>query len=223
MTAVLLIRHPRTTWNDEGRYQGRLDAPLTPEGERQAAAVRALFRGADFAAVYSSPLERASRLACSLAEETQAPLCTDERLAEIGLGEWQGLLRDQIAQRFPDTFRQWYVSPDLVRFPGGESLADVQTRTEAWLGDVLTRHRGSQTVVAVTHSAVIQVLAACSLGLELSCLHRINIANCSITILAGKEPPGSVVTLNDLQALYPSPADAVKGDFVSLMERRATH
>lgn len=224
MTAIFLIRHPRTTWNDEGRYQGWLDAPLSNDGEVQLRAISSLFQEEEIAAVYSSPLSRALTLGSALSEETGAPLISDMRIAEIGLGEWQGLYKDQIRERFPDLLALWDSSPQRVHFPGGESLADVRSRATAWLADVLTAFPGPQNVVATTHSAVIQILTACALGLDLSHLHSIHIDNCSITTLIGSEVPGSLLTLNDARALSPSPVAAAKPrNLVSLMEGRATH
>lgn len=223
MTAVFLIRHPRTTWNDEGRYQGWLDAPLTKHGETQVNAVAGLFAGENIAAVYSSPLARALSLGEALSERTGAPLKTDDRIAEIGLGEWQGLHRSQIAERYPDLLALWHSAPDRVHFPGGESLADVRRRTSAWLSSVFASYPGPQNVLATTHTAVIRVLAACALRLDLTYLHSIHIDNCSITTLAGSAVPGALLTLNDTRAIYSSPVAATEGkNLVSLVERRTT-
>lgn len=223
MTAVFLIRHPRTTWNDEGRYQGQLDAPLSDQGKSQLQAVSRLFAGEEIAAVYTSPLGRALGMAEALSAATGAPLYADDRLAEIGLGEWQGLYRDQIRERFPDLLSLWYSAPHRVHFPGGESLAEVRSRASAWLADVFATFTGSRNVVAATHSAVIRVLCATALGLELEHVHRIQVDNCGITTLAGSAAPGTLLTLNDTRAVFPSPVEAAAGtNLVSLVERRAT-
>lgn len=183
-----------------------------------------LFAGESASAVYSSPLTRALTLAVTLSDEMDVPLHTDERLAEIGLGVWQGLYREQIRERYPDIFELWYAKPNLVHFPEGESLAEVQARASSWLAEIIAKYPEGHTVIAVTHSAVIQVLAAAALGLDLSCIHRIHIDNCSITTLTGSSPPGALLTLNDRQALSRSPVAAASGgDLLSLIERRTTH
>jgi probable phosphoglycerate mutase len=33
---IILVRHGQTIWNEEGRFQGRLNSPLTKKGELQA-------------------------------------------------------------------------------------------------------------------------------------------------------------------------------------------
>ncbi|MDR7544907.1 MAG: histidine phosphatase family protein [Armatimonadota bacterium] len=55
-TAIYLIRHAETTWNAERRFQGTLDAPLSPRGVRQVAALAAALRDVPLAAVYTSPM-----------------------------------------------------------------------------------------------------------------------------------------------------------------------
>jgi probable phosphoglycerate mutase len=160
----------------------------------------------------------------SLSDELDAPLQTDERLAEIALGEWQGLYREQIRERFPDLFELWYSRPSLVHFPGGEALSDVLTRATEWLQSVLSRDPEGQNVIAVTHTSVIQVLAAAAIGLDLACLHRVHVDNCSVTTLVGSDAPGALVTLNDRRAITATPvAAASTQNLVSWMERRATY
>jgi probable phosphoglycerate mutase len=224
MTSVLLIRHPRTTWNDTGRYQGRLDAPLSELGKAQMNAAVDVFAGAEIAAIYSSPLRRAATLAERLARSIGAPLTLDDRLAEIGLGGWEGLYEQEIRERYPQMFAQWYGHPERVRFPGGESVADVQSRTAAWLADVFTAYPGDRNVIGVSHSAAIRVLSASALGLDLMHLHRVQVDNCSITTLVGTSPPATLLSLNDRRALSPSPVPVASDEnLVSLMERRASY
>lgn len=188
------------------------------------ASVVRLFRGQEIAAVYTSPLERAATLAEALSAETGAPLIRDERLAEIGLGAWQGLYRAEIEERYPQMFAEWYAQPQSVRFPGGETVADVQVRTSSWLADVLATHADPENIIAVSHSAAIQVLAASALELDLQYLHRIRIDNCSITTLVGNEAPAILLSLNDRRAISASPLPAATGpNPVSLVERRASY
>ena len=78
---VWLLRHGMTADNALGRYQGRRDTPLSPEG------VRAL-RPADFspATVYVSPLRRAVQTAQILFPA--AALVTVGDLAEMDFGDF---------------------------------------------------------------------------------------------------------------------------------------
>lgn len=222
MTAVFAVRHPQTTWNAAQRYQGRLEAPWSAEGRTQAGLLVRAFSGCDLSAVYSSPLSRSLDLARDLARATDAPLLIDERLTEIGLGEWEGLYRHEIEARYPDIYNEWYTRPQSVRFPGGETLHDVAMRAQSALSDVLDRFPSGE-VALITHSVVVQVLAAAALQLPLQAVHRLRITNASITTLCGIELPASLLSLNDTSVIYRSPlAAAAAEDCVSWRERRMT-
>ena len=60
---ILLVRHGETSWNREGRYQGRTDVPLSPDGESQVRALGARLAHVSIARAISSPLVRAKRTA----------------------------------------------------------------------------------------------------------------------------------------------------------------
>jgi len=95
---VLLLRHGESTWNAEGRWQGRADPPLSAEGERQAQ--DAVPRVAGVRAIWSSDLARARRTAELLAPPG-VNVRLDERLGERDVGAWAGLTRAEIDVRYP--------------------------------------------------------------------------------------------------------------------------
>ncbi|MGH2447854.1 MAG: histidine phosphatase family protein [Chloroflexota bacterium] len=203
MTTVFLVRHPQTTWNTEGRFQGGLEAPLTAEGSEQALLLAASFVGQPLAGVYTSPIGRAANTARLISDEAESPLFVDERLSEINMGAWEGLDHRQVKSRFPDVYRNWYSHPTQVTFPGGESLHDVQRRACDALGEIFERFPLARVAV-VTHSVVVQVLAASALRLELDNIHRITVSNSSVTTICGDEIPGTLVTLNATDERYRS-------------------
>ena len=49
------MRHGETTWNQQGRFCGRSDPPLTDRGRQQATALRTLIGDVVFDRVVSSP------------------------------------------------------------------------------------------------------------------------------------------------------------------------
>ncbi|MEK7873943.1 MAG: histidine phosphatase family protein, partial [Chloroflexota bacterium] len=55
-TTVYLVRHGESAWNAQGRYQGRLDAPLSELGLRQADLLARRLASVRRAAIYSAPL-----------------------------------------------------------------------------------------------------------------------------------------------------------------------
>ncbi len=166
---IYLVRHGETVWNREGRMQGRLDSPLTDEGEVQARRIgetlRALIdHGASFDVVVS-PLGRARRTAEIICKELgwDARACsTDDRLRELSLGEWDGLIQDEIEARFPGARRRrrenhWHHVP-----PGGESYEMVAARATDWLDGIAP----DRQLVVVAHGAVGRVLRGLYSGLS---------------------------------------------------------
>jgi phosphoserine phosphatase len=223
MTAIFLLRHPQTTWNQVERYQGRLDSPLSTEGWRQLRLAAEAFRGHSLDCVFTSPLGRTRRLAEAVAAVTSAPLRSDARLTEIGQGTWEGLHVSEIRARYPDLLTQWHTRPDLVRFPRGEALVEVEHRTASALDDIFSEFEGG-TVAVVSHSVVVQVIASRSLHIDLRFLHSIKISNAGVTTLCGSDAPGSLLSLNVTQALHGSPVDSASAEACAspIMRRQTT-
>lgn len=222
MTAVYLLRHPETTWNDAKRYQGRLESPLSTQGQLQARRLAVAFANQKLAAVYCSPLRRALDLGYEIAQQVDTPVCVDERLTEIAQCPWEGLHLAEIETRYLEMFEEWYSRPDRVHFPGGENLASVQVRALSVLDDVYARHP-TDHVAVVTHSVVIQVVVASILSLDLRYVHNVRVSNAGITTLCGTALPGSVLTLNNTDPLFHSPvAGAAAQDCASWQPRRVT-
>ncbi len=107
MTELVLVRHGETDWNAEHRFQGHADPPLNDRGRAQAHALADELRGTPFDAAYTSPLRRAAETAEILAVELQLPVRPVEALREIDVGEWQGLTRAEVRERYPDGFARW--------------------------------------------------------------------------------------------------------------------
>lgn len=150
---LVLVRHGRTAWNAEGRFLGRTDVPLDPEGLRQAAALCA-FSGA-FDAVFTSPLLRARGTAASLAPPEPR---VDDDLAEVDQGDLEGWPVAEGVARWPAFFEAFRHDPAGVRIPGGETLPEVVDRMRRALARI--RATGLLRVAAVGHQMAIAALAA---------------------------------------------------------------
>ena len=117
-----LLRHGATEWVLNGRHTGSTDLPLLAQGEAEARALAPLLAQQTFAAVYSSPLQRARRT-CELAGlGAQAQIEPD--LREWDYGRYEGITTAEIRQEVPG----WTVFSHPC--PGGESLEQVQQRCE---------------------------------------------------------------------------------------------
>jgi probable phosphoglycerate mutase len=161
---LLVWRHGRTAWNAAGRFQGQLDPPLDAVGRAQAHQAAPHLRAAGLTAtdtvVVSSDLVRAAATAEALTELLGVPLRTDPRLREHGMGCWEGLTRDEVAERYPDQYADW-VAGRPVRGRGGEEPEHVADRALAALAELPP----VAAAVVVTHGGTAGRLVERLLGL----------------------------------------------------------
>ncbi|MGH3010866.1 MAG: histidine phosphatase family protein [Gaiellaceae bacterium] len=169
---LLLVRHADTDTAMRGRCYGRLDVPLSPEGQRQARELAAALGSVSLAAVYSSPLARALDTATAIAAPHGLAPVTANELREIDFGELEGLRYEEVETTRPALFREWMATPESVRFPGGEALADLRARVLPTVAEIRDRHEG-QTAALVAHGGVIRVVLADALGLADGALFRL--------------------------------------------------
>jgi broad specificity phosphatase PhoE len=163
-TRLLLVRHADVDPAVAGRCYGRLDVPLSTAGRRQADALGAALAGLDLAAVYASPLARALDTAATVATPHGLEPTPVEALLELDFGELEGLPFDEIRTSRPALYRAWMETPAAVRFPGGESLADLRNRVLPAVAAIRARHEGL-TAAVVGHGGPIRVVLAEALGL----------------------------------------------------------
>lgn len=150
---VYVARHGETDWNRAGRYQGQRESNLTDLGRAQASALGATLAERPISRIISSPLRRCTETADAVARLHAIPVETDPRLLEIAHGTWEGRLREEIAQSDAATMQRWRTAPDTVKFDGGESLAAV---LERWQAFVKALH-GKNEVVLVTHDVLVRI------------------------------------------------------------------
>jgi broad specificity phosphatase PhoE len=151
---IYLARHGETAWSLSGQHTGLTDLPLTKRGECNARRLGERLAGLDFARVFTSPLQRASRT-CELAGfASRAEV--DRDLVEWNYGEYEGLRTADILAKRPD----WEIFRD--GFPGGESFDEIGARAAR----VVDRVRSIDgTVLLFSSGHFLRFLAACWLGL----------------------------------------------------------
>jgi len=165
---IYLIRHGRTEFNAEGRYQGHCDSPLTPLGREQAAANGALLKTLiDDPAGWrfeSSPLGRAMDTANIIAGVTglAAPI-PDPRLREISMGGWDGLTEEEISHLDPDAVRGATRYDIFFRAPNGEGFDALAARLQSWLDQTAGDGR---PLIAVSHGVSSRILRGLYAGLD---------------------------------------------------------
>ncbi|MER9845106.1 histidine phosphatase family protein [Mesorhizobium australicum] len=151
---IHLVRHGETAWSLSGQHTGRTDMPLTPAGEAAARGVAERLKGLSFAAVWSSPSQRAYDT--SVLAGFGATSVKMDDLQEWDYGAYEGLTTKQILAERPG----WNVFRDGS--PQGEVAADVGTRADR----IIERLRKANADILIFSSAhFLRVLAARWLGL----------------------------------------------------------
>lgn len=161
---IFVLRHGETEWNRLGRYQGRLDSPLTEKGRGQAEIQGGLLadatRGRSDIAAYCSPQGRAANTAAIALAPLGMVATQDAHLCEIAFGKWEALTYEEIAKGWPEHTK--YADIDIFDWhfnaPGGEAFEDVRARAEAFLGSL------TGPTIIVTHGITSRVLRGVWMG-----------------------------------------------------------
>jgi probable phosphomutase (TIGR03848 family) len=178
---LLLIRHAITDWVGERLAGWTPGIHLSEEGRAQAAALARLLAEAPLAAIYSSPLERTLETARPLADAHGLTVKVREGLGEARCGDWTGRTLKELQKDDLWPIVQTY--PSGFRFPGGESMREIQARMVAELDAIRDAH-GGQIVAAVSHADPIRTAAAYYAGLPLDLFQRLAISPASVTAFA---------------------------------------
>jgi broad specificity phosphatase PhoE len=156
-TRILLVRHGQSEWNAEGRWQGQADPPLSDLGRRQSHEAARMLGAVD--AIFASDLQRAAQTAAIISGDLGVgPVVLDSDLRERDAGEFSGLTRDEIEQRFPGHLAS------RRRPPGWEGDGSLLARALDALGRIADAVPGGE-VLAVTHGGLMYTIEA-HLGAE---------------------------------------------------------
>lgn len=147
---VVLWRHGRTQWNAQQRFQGQTDIALDDVGLEQAVRAAEQLALLNPDAIISSDLVRARVTAQQLAQRTGLLVHEDPDLRETFAGEWEGLDRPALLDRFADELARWSAMPD-VRPGGGETRIEVADRMVRAINAGLVDLAPGGTLVVVTH------------------------------------------------------------------------
>lgn len=203
-TRVVLVRHALTEETGpvlSGRRQG---IDLSETGRRQAEGTAERLAGLSVGAIYASPLERCRQTAEAIAAPHGLPVRELPGLAEADYGEWSGQKIDDL--RRTDLWKLVQVAPSAVRFPGGESVREMQARAVAAVEGIVAAHPG-ELVVLVSHADPIKALVAHFTGVHLDLFQRLFVSPASCTVLRFGPVGAALVKLNDtgsLEELRPS-------------------
>ncbi|MBB3540023.1 MULTISPECIES: histidine phosphatase family protein [unclassified Rhizobium] len=169
---IYLVRHGETEWSLSGRHTGRSDIPLTENGEVAARQVGPRLAGKSFAAVWSSPSQRA-RNTCELAGFGVGAIVKDD-LAEWDYGDYEGVTSKEIHATRPG----WQLFRDGC--PNGEAANDVGARADRIIVEL---RQANAAILIFSSSHFLRVLGARWLGLPPADGARFILDTTSISVL----------------------------------------
>ena len=165
---VLLVRHGETVWNQENRWQGQADTPLSQTGYDQARQHAQRFRNEErrIQAIYTSDLSRARDTADILGQVLGVTPLETAAWREMDIGTWSGLTTSEVATRHAEEWARLRQGEDLPR-GGGETFAQFQGRLLQSSQRLVRDHRGEQIIV-VTHGGAVRALLLHCRGLDMN-------------------------------------------------------
>jgi glucosyl-3-phosphoglycerate phosphatase len=180
--SVVLMRHARTSWNVQGRFNSTVDLEIDAEGIGQAAAAATELARLEPFAFVRSDARRARETAAPLEQLIGRKPEVEPRLAELDFGPFEGLTPGELTQ--DPAFLSWDGGGETTK-DGAEGLEAAADRASAGFLDVLERHAAAPTIVVVSHGVLLRVLL-CRMVLELpaTAYRRFVLDNARAAVLA---------------------------------------
>ena len=200
-TTVLLIRHGETEWNTLGKFQGCTDIALSEEGIKQAQLLKDRLNG-EFDYIYASPLSRALETANIIASVTDKKVVVANDIREINFGEWEGLTVHEIAESYPEKFKDWRNDKVESKICGGDlSILNAANRAKNCVLNIINENKGKKIAI-VAHGGIIKAALIGLFEWDMTMYHKMAVGNtCNNTLIFDKELIPALVSLNDTKHL----------------------
>jgi probable phosphoglycerate mutase len=204
-TRVILVRHGQSTFNAEGKYQGRSDeSVLTAKGYHSAYQTGVALQRIQIDAIYTSPLQRAIETTQEIIKgigsqhKCLLEFNVDHNLTEIDLPAWQGKTFEYVRHNFAAEYKCWQQRPHQFQINSIENIGyhsqvatalkqcfpvlNLYEQAQQFWQTVLPRHLG-KTILVVSHGGTNRALISSALNLSPAQYHTIQQSNCGINIL----------------------------------------
>lgn len=155
MTDIYLIRHAQSTGNIEKRLTGRVDYPLTNEGNRQVEKLTDSLKNIHFDVAYSSPLNRAVETIKPLTELNNININVEDTLSEMYFGIYDGSTWEEVNKI------DWTISNtreqinEIVGIPNQETTEQVKHRMYDAVSKIVDKNKG-KTILISSHGVAIE-------------------------------------------------------------------
>ena len=157
MINIYIARHGETTWNAEGRVQGRSDPGLSLKGYDQSLALVEYLKIQPISAIYTSTLQRSILTAQPVAKYLDLPVQRQPELDEIAFGILEGQNFLNFDEGMRNEWDQFKENRFTYRIPEAENYTDVTNRIRPFIEEILRNHQ-EQEILIVGHRVVNQML-----------------------------------------------------------------
>lgn len=200
VATLILVRHARSEANGSGVLAGRSPGVgLDETGTGQAAGLPGRLAEVPLQAIVHSPLQRCADTIAGLADERGLAPEPEQRLSEVDYGDWTGRqLKELTDEPLWNVVQQ---HPSAAVFPGGEGLAQVQSRAVAAVrahdARIAAEHGKNAVWLLCSHGDVIKSVLADALGMHLDGFQRLVVEPCSVSVVRYTETRPFVLKSND--------------------------
>ena len=167
MIRIYVARHGETTWNAEGKIQGRSDPELSPKGEIQSLALLERLKDRPLSAIYTSTLRRSIQTAEPIARHLGLSIEKRPELDEIAFGIFEGKQFSDVTGELREEWERFKQDRLTYHIPGGaENYTDVANRLKPFSKEILQEHQG-QEILIVAHRGANRMLVGMLLEFSL--------------------------------------------------------
>lgn len=149
MVQIILLRPGKTDYDLQARIQGVLDIPLSDAGREDAAQIAEKLQVYIPKAIYCGPSRAAEETAGIIAQRLELKPKTIDRLQNVNLGLWQGLLVEEVRVKQPKVYKQWQEHPETIQPPDGEMLAAAAERAMEAVEKLARKHRSGSIALVI--------------------------------------------------------------------------
>ncbi|MEM9567608.1 MAG: histidine phosphatase family protein [Cyanobacteria bacterium P01_E01_bin.34] len=200
-TRVVFVRHGRSTYNDQQRFQGCSDrSVLTQQGRETASMTGRALRGIPFENGYTSPLQRSKQTALAIQMELEPGLkfADCSQLLEVNLPTWEGKTYTSVKTELAGLYQHWMTSPQdfSLSLNGGSELQSKRSKlrrrsfplqdlygqaSDFW--NHIRSHHSGELLLAVAHAGSIRAAISTAIGLSPQYYHQLQQSNCGISVV----------------------------------------
>jgi len=172
LISIYVARHGETTWNVEGRIQGRSDPDLSPKGVAQSLALLEQLKDRPISAIYTSTLQRSILTAQPISKFFNLPVQKQPELDEIAFGIMEGVQVLSLTEELKREWERFKENRFTYHIPGAENYTDVATRLKPFKEKILRDHTG-QEILIIGHMIVNRFLIGMLLEYPLEEIQRV--------------------------------------------------